>query len=117
MTYDSGMKHRLVFRASDRAEFQTIADGRKTIETRAATPKYRKVAVGDELVIRCGTEEVTRVVKRVEIYFSIDELLAGVGLNNVMPLVENVEQAKQEWYSYPGYRDKIAQHGLVAWYI
>lgn len=111
------MKYNLVFREVDKTDFETIVDGRKTIETRAATPKYRKVAVGDELVIRCGKDTIVKVVKRVEIYPSIDELLAGVGLNNVMPLVKNVEQAKQEWYSYPGYRDKIAQHGLVAWHI
>lgn len=110
-------RHVLKFRASDKAEFMTILDGRKTVESRAATPKYRKVAVGDELVIRCGKDTITKVVKRVEIYPSIDELVAAVGLRNVMPLVENIEQAKQEWYSYPGYRDKIAQHGLVAWYI
>lgn len=111
------MKYNLVFREVDKTDFETIVDGRKTIETRAATPKYRKVAVGDELVIRCGKDTIVKVVKRVEIYPSIDELLAGVGLNNVMPLVKNVEQAKQEWYSYPEYRDKIAQHGLVAWHI
>jgi ASC-1-like (ASCH) protein len=110
------MKHNLVFRAGDKS-FDAIVDGRKTIESRAATPRYRKVAVGDELVIRCGKYTITKVVKRVEIYPSIDELLAGVGLNNVMPLVKSGEQAKQEWYSYPGYRDKIAQHGLVAWFI
>lgn len=110
------MKHRLVFRAGDKS-FDAIVDGRKTVETRAATPKYRKVAVGDELVVRCGEDTITKVVKRVEIYLGVDELVAAVGLNNVMPLVENVEQAKQEWYSYPGYRDKIAQHGLVAWHI
>lgn len=111
------MKHRLVFRASDQAEFETIVDGRKTVESRAATPRYRKVEAGDTLAINCGKDTITKVVKRVEIYPGIDELVAAVGLSNVMPLVKNVKQAKQEWYSYPGYRDKIAQHGLVAWYI
>ncbi len=110
-------KHLLKFRASDKAEFRTIVDGLKTVESRAATPKYRKVAVGDELVISCGKDTVIKVVKRVEMYPNIGELVAAVGLHNVMPLMDNVEQAKQEWYSYPGYRDKIAQHGLVAWHI
>ena len=110
------MKHRLVFRAGDKS-FGAIVDGRKTVETRAATPKYRKVKAGDSLVISCGGNKVEKVVKKVATYPSIDELVVAEGLNNVMPLVDNIEQAKQEWYSYPGYRDKIAQHGLVAWHI
>ncbi len=111
------MKHRLVFRAGDKAEFQTIVDGRKLVETRAATPKYRKVEVGDTLVISCGGEQVEKEVRHVSIYDSIDSLLANENLHDVMPLVADEAEARKVWRSYPGYDEKIAKYGIVAWQI
>lgn len=111
------MKHRLVFRASDKAEFQTIVDGRKSIETRAATPKYLKVETGDTLVISCGGEKIEKVVQHVSIYDSIDSLLANERLADIMPLARDEAEARKAWHSYPGYDEKIAKYGLVAWRI
>ncbi|MBI2798662.1 hypothetical protein HYX70_05260 [Candidatus Saccharibacteria bacterium] len=110
-------QHVLKFRASDKAEFQTITDGKKTVETRAATDRYKKFEVGDVLVIKCGGEQVEKTIKKIKIYSGVDELIESVGLPNVMPLVKDIEEAKRAWYSYPGYKEKIAEYGLVAWYI
>lgn len=110
-------KYILKFRASDKAEFETIIDGRKTVETRAATPRYQKVEAGDTLVIKCGDETVEKKVKKIEHFGSIDELIKSVGLENVMPLAPNIDQAKSVWRSFPGYDQKIKQYGLIAWYI
>lgn len=110
-------KHTLKFRASDKAEYQTIVDGRKSVETRAATPKYRKVEVGDTLVISCGGEQVEKEVRHVSIYNSIDSLLANEKLAYIMPLAKDEAEAHQAWHSYPGYDEKIAKYGLVAWTI
>lgn len=111
------MKHRLIFRASDKAEFQALVEGRKSIETRAATPKYRKVEVGDTLVISCGGEQIEKTVRHVSIYDSIDSLLANEKLAEIMPLAKDEAEARKAWHSYPGYDEKIAKYGIVAWQI
>jgi ASC-1-like (ASCH) protein len=110
-------KHTLRFRTVDRVDFDTLVDGRKTVETRAATDKYKKIQVGDVLVIKCGDEVIEKAVKKVEIFTGIDELVSAVGLHNIMPLVKDLAEAKKVWYSYPGYKEKIEKHGLVAWHI
>lgn len=109
--------HTLVFRASDKVEFDTIVDGRKTIETRAATPKYQKIQAGDILRIKCGDEQIEKKVKKIEQFKSIEKLLSKVALKYVMPLAKNDDEAKNVWYSFSGYREKIEKFGLLAFYI
>lgn len=109
--------YHLTFRATDKINFDTIKDGRKPIETRAATVKYKDMRSGDVLAISCAGETVEKEIKQVRHFASIDEMFAEVPLHSVMPLAETIEDAKKEYYSYPGYREKIAEHGLVALYL
>ena len=111
-------KHIIKFRATDKAEFQTIIDGRKTVETRANTVKYQNYEVGDILVIKCGSESVEKTINKIEHYVSVEALIKSIGLKNVMPLFEgNTKDAEAIWNSFPGYKAKIAKYGLVAFYI
>ncbi|MBU6389852.1 hypothetical protein KGQ71_05060 [Patescibacteria group bacterium] len=102
------------FRAVDKKNFDALRDGVKSVETRAATEKYRKIRPGDTLVVLCGIEKTEKLVASVDLYPSIEALFAAVPLEQVMPTVKTVEEARKEYYGYRGYREEIARYGLVA---
>jgi ASC-1-like (ASCH) protein len=106
--------HSLVFAESSRKNFQAIKDGLKKVETRAATPKYQKIKEGDYLRIVCGEDEIIKKVKSTKRYSSINDLFSRISLTNVMPYVATIDEARSEYYSYPNYKEKIAEFGLVA---
>lgn len=105
----------LRFRAVDKAGFDAVRDGRKTIETRAATVRYQKVQPGDVLIFTCGDERIEKEVQVVAHHDSIEALFASVPLTQVFPDLQTSEQAQSIYYGYPGYREKIARHGILAW--
>lgn len=109
--------HIIKFRAVDKVNFDTIVDGRKTVETRAATVRYQNYAAGDILLIKCGADEVQKPIKKIATFPGIEALVSEVGLKNVMPLCNSPEEAEKIWYSFPGYKEKIQKHGLIAFYI
>ena len=108
-------KHILKIREIDKDFFDVIKDNRKTIETRAATPQYRKIKRGDMLIFRCGKQEVEKKVKEIHLFKNIDELLNEFDLSNIMPQIASKNEAKKAWHSFPDYQEKISKHGLIAW--
>lgn len=110
-------KHRLVFRKSDRDKFQEIANGTKTIETRASTIKYRSIKQGDKLTFVCGHAEITKSVVKVEHYNSLDEMLEALQLGQILPSAKNIEDAKKVYFSFPGYKEKIEAGGILAFHL
>lgn len=105
---------RLVFREVDRDKFEAARAGRKKIESRAATPKYRDIQAGQSVTIVCGRDSFTKTVKAVRYYQTAQELLQAEGFKNVLPDSASAEAAEQVYYTFPGYKEKIAEHGLVA---
>jgi ASC-1-like (ASCH) protein len=75
----------LRFREVDRSGYNDIVDGHKSVETRAATVKYKPIQAGDMLVITCGKERIEKPIKAVRYFSSIDELFANIELKKVMP--------------------------------
>lgn len=110
-------RHVLNIRAVDRINFDQIAEGKKTIETRAATPRYNGIEAGDELELRCGTDRITRRVLAVQHYDSVESIFQSADFSSVMPGVETLDDAKAAYYSYSGYEDKINRYGLIAMYL
>jgi ASC-1-like (ASCH) protein len=108
--------HRLVFRKGD-SSFEAIRDGRKTVETRAASVRYAGIQKGDTLVMCCGRDKFEKTVKHVRHFGSIDDLLAEVPMVLVNPDAESKQDIYKMYQSYPGYEQKIAQHGLMAVYL
>lgn len=49
------------FRATDRDIFRAIVEGKKKIETRAATSKYRDIRIGDTLIFVCKKEKIRKI--------------------------------------------------------
>ena len=110
-------RHLLKIREADKIFLDAIKDGRKTIETRAATPQYRKIERGDRLIFQCGKRKIEKKVKEIYLFKNIDELLDKFNLGDIMPHISSRDEAKKAWYSFPGYREKIAKYGLVAWIL
>lgn len=107
-------KHKLIIREIDRQAFKAIGLGEKDIETRAATEKYKKVLGGDALIFVCGKDKLQKKVKKASWFKDIDSLVKKIDLRRIMPFASSVEDAKQIWYSFPRYKEKIKQYGLIA---
>ena len=105
---------RLVFRATDRAIFDYAASGEKSVETRAATAKYRALKKGDICILVCGKNKVEKKIKNVRTFKSITALFKVYSIKKVMPWVKTEKEAQQVYYSFPGYKEKIKNVGLVA---
>lgn len=105
------------FRVVDRDNFDEVAQGKKKVETRAATEKYRKIAKGDTLVFVCGQERLEKQVKKVEIYRSLDAMFKRIPYKRIMPDEESIAGCKKVYLSYPGYKEKLKTFGVIAYYL
>lgn len=104
----------LRFRVIDRDNFNEIKNGLKTVETRAATIRYRNINKGDIVIIVCGKQRIIKQVKRVRHFKTIESMLKNISLKKIMPSVKSVVDAYKIYYSYPSYKEKIKEFGLVA---
>lgn len=104
----------LRFRTVDKNSFKEIKDGLKTVETRAATKRYKDIKKGDLLVITCGKNRVVRKVKRVYRFKSIESMIRAIPFKKIMPSVHSITEMCKVYYSYPGYKEKIRYFGLIA---
>lgn len=101
-----------VFREVDRDRFEEVRSGIKSIETRCGK-KYESVGVGDEIRLACGDDVLTKTVVKKYHWPSVEAMLAEVPLKRVMPDLENIEQAKARYASYPDYEEKIKREGIL----
>ena len=104
----------LRFRAADREAFEQLRDGIKSVETRAATKRYRQIQPGDELVITCAGETLRKTVISAKAYRSIDEMFQEIAIKRVFPRLSTAEEARRVYYGYAGYKEKIAECGILA---
>jgi len=107
----------LRFRAIDRNIFEAIRKGDKKIETRAMTTRYQGIQVGDVVTLICGNKKTNKSVSKVEIFKSIDALLKKHKPQSINPKIKTNQEAREMWYGFPGYKEKIKKHGLVAIYL
>lgn len=105
----------LKFRTTNRDIFDAIVSGKKKIETRAATDKYRNVKVGDKLILVCGRKKIEKKVERVEYFKTIGTILKKYKPETINPKTHSAKEAREMWYGFPGYKEKIKKFGLVAW--
>lgn len=105
----------LKFRTVNRDVFKAVISGEKKIETRAATPKYREVKIGDVLTLVCGRDKADKKVVSVELFRSIGAILKKHKPVEINPDTKTAKEARAMWHSFPGYDEKIKKFGLVAW--
>jgi len=94
-----------------------MKDGTKSIETRAAKPRYMNVKKGDTLVIVCGAARIEKVVKKVAYFKSIAAITKAIPYKKINPAVSSIAELRRVYYSFPGYEEKIKEFGIVAWYL
>lgn len=104
----------LRFREVDRATFNDIREGRKRVETRAATVKYRNIAPGDTIVFVCGSDRFERTVNTVEHFASVDDLLKKHAVQDINAAAATPHELKAMYDGFPGYSEKITEFGLLA---
>lgn len=107
-------KYVLRFRAANKDIFDAIKEGKKKIETRAATVKYRNIKAEDIVVLACGAQRFEKIVRSVHIYKTIRALLRSHKPKEINPRVSAESELIDTYYSFPGYREKIKKFGLIA---
>ena len=108
------LKYTLHFRAINKQIFLDIKSGKKIVETRAATSKYRGIRPGDVLVLSCGKERFEKIVKKVKIFKSIKSLASAYPIKKIMPEINSEKELRDAYYGYPNYKEKIKKFGLIA---
>lgn len=103
----------LRFREINRDIFEAIKNGKKKIETRAATVRFRRIKKGDYILLICAKEKFIRQVKNVQIAKNIDELISKHKIQDINPGFTNKEQLRKLYYSFPDYEHKIEKFGMV----
>lgn len=104
----------LKFRAVNRDIFEAIVGGKKKIETRAATAKYRDLKAKDIVVLACGKKRIEKKVRKIEHFSSIAAILKKYKPEIINPKTHTLKEARDMWYSFPGYKEKIKKFGLIA---
>lgn len=107
-------KYTLRFKAVNKDIFLDIKSGKKTVETRAATEKYKNIKDGDILVLVCGKERFEKEIKKAKVFKTIRALLRAYNLKRIMPELNSEKELEAAYYSYPNYKEKIKKFGLIA---
>lgn len=105
----------LRFRAGDKEIFDAIKDGKKKVETRAATEKYQVISAGDTLRFVCGNSEFQKRIIATKKFNSIKSLLDEYKPEDINPNIKTAEELEKMYYGFSGYREKIEKYGLIAW--
>ena len=107
-------KRTIRFRAVNRDIFYDIKNGIKTTETRAGSPSFQGLKIGDELVLSCSGESFKKKIKKVLNFSSVKDIFDNYDIKKVMPKVKTLADAEKAYYSYPGYKEKIKKYGILA---
>ncbi|HZZ99766.1 MAG TPA: hypothetical protein VFK07_03615 [Candidatus Paceibacterota bacterium] len=106
--------HVLRMRAENKDIFDAIRAGKKKVETRAATDKYRKIQEGDKLKFVCGGDSFQRNVVSVQRFKNIKTILKKYKPQEINPKNKTEKEVTETYYSFPEYREKIKKFGLIA---
>ena len=104
----------LTFRQIDKNNFDELQSGIKSIETRAASPKYQSIKIGDTLTFICGNNKFSRVIKTKRHFKNLDSMFKVIPFKKIMPELDSIEEVKKIYYSYPNYKEKIKKFGILA---
>jgi ASC-1-like (ASCH) protein len=106
--------HRLRFAAKNKQTWDFIVSGKKKIETRAGTVKYQRVQKGDTLLLCCGKNHLEKKVKNVKHFKTISALIKVYKPAIINPGTTTLKEMEAMYYSYPGYKEKIKEFGILA---
>jgi len=104
----------LKFRAIDKDIWQAIKIGKKRVETRAATVRYRNMKAGDIVIFSCQQQKFERQVKKVKIFKSIIALLKNYKVKDINPNFSTTQELVKMYSSFSRYKEKINKYGIIA---
>lgn len=104
----------LKFRQVDSDNFEELRSGIKSVETRAASPRYQTIAVGDTLTFVCGKKKFSKTITKKTHYKSLDAMFKKISFKKIMPNLKSAKEAEKVYYSYPDYKEKIKEFGILA---
>lgn len=104
--------HDIEFREVDRARFEEVRSGLKSVETRAVNEKYESIEEGDEIRFICGQDSFSKKVRKIYYWPTIEAMLAEMPVAKMMPGLVTVEEVRKRYATYPGYLEKIAEKGI-----
>lgn len=110
------MAKKIIFRIreADRAIFEAIASGKKKVETRAATVKFKNIKQEDTIMLVCGKDKLEKSVKKAKIFKNIAALLKEYNFRDINPAAGSLKDLEKMYDNFPGYKEKIKEYGLIA---
>ncbi len=105
---------KLVFAKENKDIFQAIKSGKKKVETRAFSPKYKKIEKGMTVTVTCDGESFDKMIGKVEVFKSVEALLQKYNPEDINPRLHTQEEVFAMYDSFTGYTEKIQQFGLIA---
>lgn len=96
--------------------YSLIKEERKTVEIRKLSPKWIGIKVGDTIEIRNSSDSFPVVVYRIRKYRDVLSLLKEEGLENTLPLIDNINEGCRIVNSLLG-EEEIKQYGVQAIHI
>ena len=106
--------HTLRFRIINRDIFDAIKKGKKKVETRAATEKYKSIEAGDTLRLVCGKSEFKKKIRRVKKFKSVKAMLKEYRPKDINPRTQTAAELEKIYANFPKYKQKLKKYGLVA---
>lgn len=106
--------HTLRFNLEHRGTFNSIRTGKKRVETRAATIRYKNIESRDRITFVCGAVRFSRTVSKASFFRTPAALLKKYAPQDIRPGVTSKKEMIAIWHSFPNYKEKIAKYGLVA---
>ncbi|OGN17033.1 MAG: hypothetical protein A3C88_02435 [Candidatus Yanofskybacteria bacterium RIFCSPHIGHO2_02_FULL_50_12] len=106
--------HVLRMRSENRDIFDAIKEGKKKVETRAASDKFKKIEVGDKLKFLCGPSSWESTVAAVKTFKTIPALLKTYKPQQINPKIKTGDNLRDMYYSWPGNKERIKKYGLIA---
>lgn len=103
------------FREINRDTFNAIRTGRKKIETRAGTVRYKNIKAGEVITLVCGKNSFEKKIKKAEHFRTISAMLKKHKFSDIDPKAKTEKEMRAMYLSYPNYIEKIKKHGIVAW--
>lgn len=96
--------------------FNAMKAGLKTVEARINSLKFKDLHSGDQISFTCNvTHEVILCrVQEIIVYVSFFEMIQEQGLQNMLPDVATIAQGVAIYESFPGYKEKVKNNGVLA---
>lgn len=98
----------------DRAPFNAVKSGEKTVELRLYDEKRRAVSVGDEIEFTCtdGGEKLSAKVCALHVFKDFKELFEALPASDIGYKGREESADYRDMYAYYT-KEKIAEHGVV----